>query len=304
MGLRRVSFDQIKCKVRQYFKQLMPYGMVLPAMAILGLFVLYPIFYMIYLSFFKWNLIGSKAFVGLHNFIRLFSDKAFWEVLGNSFQYMFFTVFFAIVLAIILAVYLKRETKANKLLQSILFTPHIVSLISITFVWMWLMDSNYGFLNYLLSILGLPAMGWLTDSNTALYSLILISVWKSIGYNTLILISAMQAVPKYLYEAASLDNATKWTSFFKITLPMISPTLFFLTLMNMIAAFKVFEPVKIMTQGGPMNATNTLVYDIYQYGFTFYKIGYASALGVVLMIIIGICTILYFAGLSHRVHYR
>ncbi len=166
------------------------------------------------------------------------------------------------------------------------------------------MDSDYGLLNFLIGAVGLEPVNWLESPKIALFSLILVSVWKGIGYNTIILISAMQTIPEFLYEAASLDRAKKSTVFFKITLPMISPSLFFLTLMNMISAFKVFETVNIMPQGGPMNSTNTLVYNIYQYGFNYYKIGTASAIGVVLMAIIGICTFLYFQALSSRVHYR
>jgi sn-glycerol 3-phosphate transport system permease protein len=217
---------------------------------------------------------------------------------------MFFSVSISILLAIALAAYLKENTKFNALLQSFIFTPYVVSLISVAFIWMWLMDSDFGLLNFILKSVGLPAVHWLDDPKVAMFSMILVAVWKGIGYNTLILISAMQAIPACLYEAATLDNAKLFRTFFHITLPMISPTLFFLTLMNIIAAFKVFEQVNVMTAGGPMNATNTLVFDIYQYGFKFYKLGYASAQGVVLMVLIGICTAAYFGVLAKRVHYE
>ncbi len=296
--------EQAKRKPRRIFSRALPYLMVAPSLTIFSVFVLYPIFYMIYLSFFKWNMLGPKTFIGLKNFTDMFADPEFWQVLGNSFQYMFFTVVLSIGLALPLAVYLKANTRVNQFLQGVVFTPYVVSLVSISFVWMWLMDSDYGLLNYLLQLFHLPAVGWLNDPNVAMYSLIMVSVWKSLGYNAMILLSGMQSIPPYLYEAANLDKSSGVTTFFKITLPMLSPTLFFLTLMNMISSFKVFETVNIMTSGGPMNSTNTLVYDIYLHGFSYYKIGYASAMGVVLMVIIGICTIFYFRGLSRRVHYR
>lgn len=299
-----VQRRSISGALKQFASAALPYAMVAPAMAVFSVFILYPIGYMVYLSFFKWNMIGPKTFVGLENFTGLLTDKAFWQVLGNSFQYMFFMVTFSVGLALPLAVYLKKNTKVNRMMQSVIFTPYIVSLVSVAFVWMWLMDSDYGLLNYMLKMVGVSPVSWLDSPKVAMFSLILVSVWKGIGYNTIILISAMQTIPAYLYEAASLDRAKRSTVFFKITLPMISPSLFFLTLMNMISAFKVFETVNIMTQGGPMNSTNTLVYNIYQYGFNFYKIGDASAIGVVLMVIIGICTYLYFRTLSSRVHYR
>lgn len=283
---------------------LFPYLMVAPSLGILALFVLYPIGYMIYLSFYKWNMIGPMKYVGLQNFINLWNDADFWNVMGNTFQYTFFTVGLSVALGILVALHFKKNTFVNKIMQSVLFAPYVVSLVSISFVWMWLMDTDFGLLNYALGLFGIDKVGWLDDPRVAMYSLILVSVWKSLGYNTMILLSAMQAVPSSLYEAASLDKGRPAGVFFKITFPMISPSLFFLTLMNMIGAFKVFETVAVMTQGGPVNSTNSLVYDIYQYGFQFYKIGYASAMGVVLMVIIGVLTLLYFWGLSRRVHYR
>ncbi len=281
-----------------------PYLMVAPSLGILGLFVLYPICYMVYLSFYKWNMIGPMKYLGLRNFENLLSDPDFWNVMGNTFQYTFFTVALSVGLGILVALHFKKNTLVNKVLQSALFAPYVVSLVSIAFVWMWLMDTDFGLLNYALSFFGIDQVGWLDDPKVAMYSLILVSVWKSLGYNTMILLSAMQSVPPSLYEAASLDKGRPAGVFFKITFPIISPSLFFLTLMNMIGAFKVFETVAVMTQGGPVNSTNSLVYSIYQYGFEFYKIGYASAMGVVLMLIIGALTLLYFWGLSRKVHYR
>ncbi len=286
------------------WKRALPYLMVLPSIALLAAFVLYPIGYMIYLSLFKWNMIGPMVYTGLGNFETLFSDPDFYQVMGNTFQFMFFQVLFSLIIALLMAAYLKADTKANAILQSFSFTPYIVSMISVAFIWMWLMDSDFGLLNFFLGALGMSPVRWLEDPKIAMFSLIMVSVWKSVGYNTIILISAMQAIPGHLYEAAKLDKGRKAKIFFKLTLPMISPTLFFLTLMNIIAALKVFETVNVMTYGGPINSTATLVFDIYQYGFSFYKIGYASALGVVLMGAIGICTALYFAALSKRVHYR
>jgi sn-glycerol 3-phosphate transport system permease protein len=280
-----------------------PYLMVAPAVLQLSVFVLYPILYMVWLSMFRWDMIGPKVFVGLQNFVELFSNPDFFQVMGNTFTFMFFSVSISIVLALALALHLRTNTRINALLQSFVFVPYITSLVSVAFIWMWLMDSDYGLLNFFLASLGLPAVRWLDDPKIAMSSMVLVAVWKGIGYNTIIIVSAMQSIPEHLYEAAALDRSNSVKTFFRITLPMISPTLFFLTLMNIIAAFKTFEQVNVMTSGGPMNATNTLVFDIYQYGFKFYKLGYASAQGVVLMAIIGICTLFYFGALTKRVHY-
>lgn len=292
-----------KSGVRRFFIAVRPYLMIAPAMVVFALFLIYPIFYMVYLSFFDWNMIGEMKFIGVQNYTDMFSDSDFWQVLGNSIYYMVMVVILQMALSLLLAAYLNKNTRVNQILQTIAFTPYITSMVSVAFIWMWMMDSDYGLLNYFLSFFGIDPIGWLSDPKVAMNALVLVSVWKGLGYNTIIIISAMQAVPGYLYEAAALDKTPKWNSFYKITLPMISPSIFFLALMNIISALKVFETVNIMTKGGPMNSTNTLVYNIYQYGFQYFKIGYASALGVALMVVIGIFTLIYFKVLSKRVYY-
>lgn len=303
------NLGQLKNKVHskaQVVKQFywLPYMMVLPAFVILAVFLIYPIFYMAYLSFFEWNMIGELKYVGFNNFVKLFNNADFYQVFWNSMYYMFFTVIISIFISVLLAVYLRKNTRINEFLLSFAFAPYIVSLVSVSFIWTWLMDVDYGLLNYLIGRLGFGPVAWLDDPKIALFSLVIVSVWKSIGYNTVIINSALQTIPNYLYEAAELDEAKPITVFFKITLKMLSPTLFFLTLMNIIASFKVFETIAIMTQGGPQNSTNTFVYTIYEYGFKYYKIGYASAIGMILLIIISLLTVIYFKMLNKRVHYR
>ncbi len=284
---------------------ILPYVLITPAFIILGTFVIYPIFNMIYLSFFEWNLVSPKIFVGLNNFIYLFKDKVFWQIIGNSFNYTFYYVVLSIGLSLPLAFYLQLKVKGSEFLQTILFAPHILSLVSVAFIWMWLMDSDYGLLNYILSLFKIAPVGWLSNRFIALFSVIFVSVWKSLGYNTIIMLSAMKNIPVHLYEAAKLDKASALKIFTNITLPLISPTLFFLTLMNIISAFKVFETINVMTAGGPVNSTNTFVYAIYLNSFQYYnKVGEASAIGVILMVIIGVCTALYFKAMGSKVHYR
>lgn len=286
-------------------KKLKPYLFIAPALFIFLVFSIYPIINMVQLSFYEWNLISpEKVFVGFQNFISLFQDVEFQQTLWNTFIYMFVTVGLSLLFSIALALFLKKDTRVNRFLQSLVFSPYIVSMASISMLWMWLMNNDFGLLNYVLSIFHIPPLNWLGDANLALPSLILISVWKSLGYNTLIIIASLQSIPKHLYEAAALDKAGRWATLKKITFPMISPTVFFITIVNVINSFKVFETIQIMTQGGPMNSTNTLVYSIYEYGFQFYKIGYASAIGVVLLIIVAIMTIFYFKALSKKVHYQ
>ncbi|WP_062051633.1 carbohydrate ABC transporter permease [Bacillus sp. JCM 19034] len=288
----------------QLWIKIRPYIMIAPAMIGVFIFVIYPIFYLIYLSFFNYNLMNKakSQFIGLDNYIQIFSRSDFYVVLSNTLTYTLGVVIFTIALALLFAVWLSKKSKLNMIVQAGIFTPHIISIVSIALVWLWLMEPNLGFLNFILKELGLPTSQWLQSSSTAMESIILVSVWGSVGYYTLIIIAALQGVSPNIYEAAALDNANKLTVFRKITMPLISPQLFFILVIMTIGSFKVFDTVRIMTGGGPNNSTNTIVYYIYEFRTT--NIGYASATGVVLMVLIGVLTILYFRVLSKRVHYQ
>lgn len=286
-------------------KKIRPYGMVAPALIIFLIFSIYPIGYMIYLSFHNWDLINPvKQFVGMNNFKDLMNDALFLQVIRNSIVYMIVTVLGSIILGTLLAVFLNKDTKISRILQSVTFAPYVISMVSVAFIWQWIMDADYGLLNYFLNFFGISNIDWLNNTSIAIFSLAVISIWKSLGYNALIILAALKSVPKYIYEAAQIDDTKPMKVFFKITLPMISPSLFFLTIMNIISSFKVFETISLITAGGPMNSTNTLVYYIYEYGFKYNKIGYASAAGVILFLILGVMTIIYFKVLSRKVHYR
>jgi sn-glycerol 3-phosphate transport system permease protein len=285
--------------------KLRPYAMIAPSVIIFCLFFIYPIFYMIYLSVFDWNFVSpTKDFVGFGNFSSLMDEREFIEVMRNSAVYTFLTVFFTLSISLLLALWLNKQGAVYSFVQGAIFSPHIISLVSISMLWLWLMDADYGLLNWFLGLVGIPSVTWLTHPDTALFSLILVAVWKGIGFNTLVFIAGLQSIPKDMYEAAQLDEANWFRIFYKITLPMLSPTLFFLVVISMIGSFQVFDTIAIMTQGGPINSTNTFVYYIYENGFRFFKIGYASAAGVVLLIVISLLTIVYFRLLARRVHYR
>jgi len=285
--------------------RLYPYLLCAPAMIALFVFVVYPIGYLIYLSFTNWNIINPvKKFIGLSNYETLFGRAEFYTVAWNTFIFTFFVVIITLALSLVLAIWFNKNTKFNMFGQAAIFTPHIISLVSISMVWMWIMDPDIGLLNYLLGLVGIPPLRWLQSSSTSMLSIILVSVWKGLGYYTLVILAALQSIPTSIYEACELDNASKTKVFFKITLPMISPQLFFLLIVMTIASFKVFDTIKIMTGGGPNNSTNMLVYYIYEYAFVNMKIGYASAVGVVLLGFVSIVTILYFRLLSKRVHYQ
>ena len=285
-------------------ERLRPYIMIAPAMIGIFVFVVYPILYLIYLSLDDYNLMNKakSKFIGLDNFKEILGREDFYKSLYNTVIYTGGVVIATLVISVALAVWLKKNTKFNQFVQAGIFMPHIVSIVSIALVWLWMMDPSIGFLNYILKTLGLPTSQWLQSSKTALFSIIIVSVWQGIGYYVLIIVAALQGISPNIYEAAELDNASKFKVFYKITLPMISPQLFFVLIIMTIGSFKVFDTVRVMTSGGPNNATNTLVYYIFNNRTT--NIGYASATGIVLLVIISILTFVYFRLLARKVHYQ
>ena len=287
-------------------EKLRPYLYVTPAMIFFTLFFFFPIGYVIYLSFFDWTLLNLKAMdpVGLENYTNLVSDSDFHQVLGNTFVYTVSTVVLGIGLSFFLALWLNRKTRIYGIIQAAVFSPHIISLVSVAMLWMWMMDTQYGLLNAMLEVIGLPAYPWLTETGSAMVSLILVSIWKGLGYNTLVFIAGMQSIPRDIYEAAALDHSPWWRTLTRITIPMLSPTLFFLLVINTISSFQVFDTIYVMTQGGPVNSTNMLVFYIYEQGMDFYNGGAASAASVVLLILVGILTFFHFRFMGKRVHYQ
>lgn len=292
---------------RSVAKKVRPYVMIAPAMLGILVFTIYPIIKLVELSLKDTNMLNpsNTKFVGLDNYTKVLSRPDFQKSMVNTVVYTIAVVFLITAIALILAVWLNaKNTRLNRLVQAAVFCPHVVSIVSIALIWLWMMEPNFGLFNYILKSLGLPTLKWLSGSQTAMPSVILVSVWKAVGYDTLLLLAALQSVPTSLYEAAKLDHANKLVMFFKITLPMISPQLFFTLIIRTISSFKVFDTVRILTQGGPNNATTTLVYSIYTESMLNLRVGYSAAIGVILLIIVSILTVIYFLGLSRRVHYQ
>lgn len=283
------------------------YLLIFPSILLLGIFTIYPIFYLLDSSLRDGSLLSKKReFVGLENFITLFKSVDFHTTLKNTFIYSVGLVAILMVLATLLAVWVngKAQKRLNSVTLAAVFTPHIISLVSVSTVFLWIMDPQIGAINYVLRTLGLKPFSFLASSKTALASLVGMMVWKSLGYYSLLILAALQGVPKDIYEAAEIDDTPKIRTFFRITLPMISPTLFFTTIVATISSFQVFETVNLMTQGGPVNSTNTLVYQIYSDAFKYLKLGPATAEAVVLLTMVGILTFLYFFFLGKKVHYQ
>ena len=287
--------------------KLKPYLLLLPAFIGIAVFTIYPAIKVIYWSLFKVNQLNQSKtkFVGLKNYQYLLTNKNFLKTLSNTGVYTLWTVVVILLVAIMLAVWLsKKQDKLTKFTQAAAFTPHIISMVSIAMVFAQMMNPNIGLFNAVLEALSFDKIQWLQSSDTAMGSVIFVACWKSIGYYSLIIIGALQSISPSIYEAAALDNSGSLRTMRKITLPMISPQLFFTLIVMTIGSFKVFDTVRLLTDGGPNNATSTIVYYIYKTVFWDDNVGRACAASVILLICVGILTFVYFRLLSRKVHYQ
>lgn len=281
----------------------LPYAMVMPAMILLVLFTFYPSIDMVINSFYKVTnpFKGTRSYVGFENYEMLFKHPDFLPSVRNTVIFTIGSVIFMIVLGLIFALWLQRSTFVNGIVQRFMFLPHICAFLSVALIFQWLMDDE-GLFNFVLSWFNLPGLRWFNSSDTALISIMIVTLWKGIGYYALILLSAVKSIPTELLEAADLDDAGKLRTFFKISLPMLSPQIFFLLITITINSFKVFDSVRILTNG--MCDTNVLVFLIYTLNRTSGQEGVAAAAGTVLLAILMVFTLIYFRVLGKRVHYQ
>ncbi len=252
------------------------------------IFIFIPSFASFLLSFCNWNLINDIKFSGIDNYIDLFSSKDFWFILKNTIFYAFNVTVFATILPLILASLLHKKLTGKEFFKTSYFLPFITPMIVIAMIWQWFFDPNIGFINNLLKC----NIQWLYDTKTAMFVLIFVSVWKLIGYNMIIFLSGFSTINEQIFEAAKIDGAKTQDIFLKITLPLMSPTILFVILITTISSFQVFDLIYLMTQGGPDNSTNILVFWLYKNAFEYFNIGKASAIAYILFCIIFICSII------------
>ncbi len=254
-----------------------------PAAILLGIFILLPIAYLFYLSFTTGSFTSSGAqWVALKNYWRLIINPDFWQVLGNTVYFTVGTVIPSLIIPLVLAVFLNQTLVFRGLLRSAYFIPSIVSLVAAGLGFRWLFQTN-GPVNELLGIVGIAPISWLGDTFWAMPVLIILSIWKQIGFNMVVFLAGLQAIPPSRYEAAELDGANNWQQFWHITLPGLRPTLIFTTITTVIFTLRSFEQVYVITGGGPLNSTNLLVYYIYQEAFGQFDFGYAAAAATLLL---------------------
>ena len=282
-----------------------PYVLMGPAVIAALMISCFAIVYCIVISFFKWDLIAdTRTFVGLYNYQYIFQDPIFLQALSNTVTYAIFIVIIGTALKVLLGVFLNKNTPAHNFVQTVMFTPHIIASVAIAVVFRYMMMPEGGVFNTILGWFGLPPSGWYMAQESALASLIFIALWHGLGYGVLIAISGLRAIPDYVYEAARLDKSSKATTMMKITMPLLSPTIFYLLITTCVGAFTTYDIVDLMTQGGPNNATMMLTYYIYEQGIRFMHYGRAMAAAVILMIICSSLTLLSFKASAKKIHYQ
>jgi len=272
-----------------------PYLFLLPAIAFLCLTSFLPVLQAIYLSFTNYDFVGNPTFTGWQNYINLWRDRTFWKVLGNTLTYLAFVVPSLVVLPLALAILVNQKLRSIKFFRAVYYFPVIVSVVVAGIAWKWVYAEN-GILNYFLSIISFQPVKipWLTDPKTAIFAIIAVVIWRGVGYYMVIYLAGLQAIPADLYEAAAIDGSDGWQKHFDITIPLMQPYIILVSIISSISAMKIFEEVYIMSQGGPANSTKTVVYYLYDKGFTSLEMGYASAIGVFLFLIIFIISIFTF----------
>lgn len=260
--------------------------MVAPALLHASLWIGLPVVASVVLAFTKYDVLTAPQFVGLDNFSEMMGDAVFRKSIVNTVIYTFFTVPFGMMLGLLVALALHTGLKARSIYRTAVFLPQVTATVAIALVWLWIYNPGNGLLNTLLSFLGIDGPAWLASTSWAMPSVILVGIWQGIGMKMLIYLAALQSLPKELYEAASVDGASKVRQFFSITVPLLKPATFFVLITSMISAFQSFDQIYILTDGGPANSTTMMTYEIYKSAFREFRVGYACAQSLVLFVLL------------------
>jgi multiple sugar transport system permease protein len=261
---------------------------ILPALIGTIIFILIPVVCSFGLSFSKWDLLNPIQFVGLENYKAIFHDGLFYKIFLNTVVFALSTSILGVIIPLILASILNSKIRGSEFYKTAYFMPFITPMVVIGIIWAWIFDPNIGFLNQVLNI----HINWLYESKFAMSALIIVSVWKLIGYNMIIFLSSLSGISQSMFEAAKIDGANAYQTFKNVTIPLLSPTIFFVITITAISSFQVFDLIYLMTQGGPFDSTNVLVYAIYKNAFEYFNIGKASAIAYVLFVVILILTLI------------
>lgn len=302
--IQGINFRNVK---KKHLAKNLTKGMLflLPSLVLFGAFIFYPLFKTMYLSFFLTNARGeTTVFVGLQNYLEMFTSPIFHQSMKSTFLFVLYTVPSTIIIALVLAVLANEKLKGIGFFRTIFSSTMGISVAAASVFWLYMFHPSIGFLNQLLNLAGAESIGWLTDPKWALMAVAVTTIWMNLGFTFLVILGGLQSIDSYLYESADIDGAGYFYKLRRITIPMLSPTLFFVITVTIINAFQTFGQIDILTQGGPQNTTNLIVYSIYREAFTNYQFGTASAQAIVLFIIILIMTIIQFKLGERKVHYQ
>ncbi|MBR1919799.1 MAG: sugar ABC transporter permease [Spirochaetales bacterium] len=283
-----------KTKTYKWHSWYTPWLFVFPTLIGLFFFRFIPIGASLYLGFTDWNLIRTPEFIGLDNFREMFADPYFKLIVWNTLSLTFWYVVGSMVFGFLLACLINNKMKGMNFFRAAIYMPVITSSVALGIVWSWILGPRFGLLDILLTKVGITAPYWLTDERYALGTITFVQVWKMAGYYMILFLAGLQAISSDVIEAAIVDGANSRQRITRIIIPMLSPTVFFVLTVAIMDAFKNFELIHSMTHGGPKNATNTLVYDVYLNAFMYYRVGYAEAIAYVLLFIVGMLTLMNF----------
>lgn len=293
-------------KYLQWIEKAKDFMFAVPALIFLGVFLYYPLMNSVYISFTNWNMTKPvKKFVGTDNYVKLFKNEDLYQSLKVTLHYTLLDVVLTLTIGLLLALLFNVfRSKMYAVMRGIIFMPHYISMVIAAMVFTWIYNGQYGLLNRVTDLMGFEPIQWLTNPSTALPALVAVSVWKGVGFAMMLFISGMRGIPNEYYEAAAIDGASGLSRFRYITLPLLSPMTLFLVITTFISSMQVFQSIDIMTNGGPLQATNAIVYWIYTMAFTEFKTGRASALVMILFVIILVLTIIQWLVSRKQVHYE
>ncbi|WP_243291590.1 sugar ABC transporter permease [Bacillus sp. FJAT-47783] len=276
----------------------------IPALIPIVVFWIYPMIASFYISLTDWDYMSpSYNFVWFENYIDLFTDSSFYQVLSNTVYFSIGTVLPIIFGGLGLAMLLTSKLQGLSFYRTIIFSPWVTPTVAVSIVWSWIYEPNVGLANWVLSLFHLPALEWTSSSTWAMPAIIIVTIWKGVGYSMIFYLHALKRVPEQLYEAASVDGASSWTKFWKITLPLISPTTLFLLIVSTIEALQAYDQIQVLTQGGPAGSTRTLLYMFYQSAFEEFNMGSATAVSTIILLITALLAVLQFIISKKWVHY-
>ncbi|HPP72779.1 MAG: sugar ABC transporter permease [Limnochordia bacterium] len=265
-----------------------PFLFILPFMAFFLVFIVIPLIHGLLLSFQEWSLLSDPVFVGLDNYIELLDVRRFRAAVQNTFMFAVQSVPLLLVVPLVLALFLNKTFVGQKLAQNAIISPFLIPSSSVLLLWIWMLDSQTGMINQIFKAVGLPGQAWLSRQGSAMGVIVFVTLWWTAGYNIILFLSSLQDLPQDLYEAAAVDGASGWAQFWHITLPLLRNRMLFITTLQIIASFKLFDQVYILTGGGPAGSTRTLAFYLYETGFRDFMFGRAAAVSWYMFIMIAI----------------